>query len=131
LRNCGGEIPAAVSSVGVNSDFRRLAAHERAIALSVELHRAMAAWPSFERWSIGIQLVRAINSVGANIAEASGRRHKREKQQFLGYAWGSLLEVEHFLVIAESLDLVAKGSADRLDDVARPLNGLIMKCGGR
>ena len=34
--------------------------------LADELHAAVATWEAFERWSVGIQLVRATDSIGAN-----------------------------------------------------------------
>jgi four helix bundle protein len=31
-------------------------------------------WSSFDRWTVGQQMVRSADSIGANIAEAAGRR---------------------------------------------------------
>jgi len=105
--------------------FKELAAYARAAALADELHEIVVTWPNFELWSTGIQLVRAVDSVGANIAEATGRWHTPDRRRFLFIARGSLMETEHWLLRAEGRGLLAKGWSDRVTDVRRPLNGLI------
>ena len=47
-------------------------------------------WEHFARDTVGKQLVRAIDSVGANIAESHGRYYYRDKLNFLYYARGSI-----------------------------------------
>ena len=91
--------------------FRDVEAYVRATALADEIHEAVVRWPSFEMRTTGLQVVRAIDSVGANIAEALGREHNPDRRRFLVIARGSLCEAEHWL--------------ERLVDVARPLAGLI------
>jgi four helix bundle protein len=108
----------------VPSDFRRLVAYRISVELANEVHREAVAWPSFERWSLGIQLVRAADSVGANIAEAMGRWSVPDRRRLLFVARGSLHEMEHWLSIADSRGL-ALPDTGRLDEVSRALNGLI------
>jgi len=40
-------------------------------------------------------------------------------------ARGSLLEAEHWLLQAEARGLIPKGMNERIDEIARTLNGLI------
>ena len=54
--------------------FEELLAYRRSVVLADELRIAVATWGSFDMWTVGIQLVRAADSIGANIAEAYGRR---------------------------------------------------------
>ncbi len=91
------------------------------------MHEVAARWNSFERWSIGVQLVRAADSVGANVAEAMGRWHAPDRRRFLFIARGSLYETEHWMLRAEARGLLEPGSNDRLGEVGRALNGLIKK----
>ena len=91
------------------------------------MHRVVAAWPSFERWTTGMQLVRAADSIGANIAEASGRWHKADKRRLLIIARGSLYETEHWLVRAATRDLVTESYDARIAEIARMLSGLITR----
>ncbi|MCL7452844.1 MAG: four helix bundle protein, partial [Anaerolineae bacterium] len=75
---------------------------------------------------VGKQLVRAVDSIGANIAEAYGRFHWGEKLQFLYYARGSLFEAKYWLNRARERTLMSPSSVQeqttRLTDLARQLN---------
>src|SRR4051794_27781959 len=123
----GGEIRCVAASTVMRSEFRDLAAYQRATELADGLWRQVARWDSLERWSIGMQLVRAVDSIGANIAEATGRWHPKDELRFLRVARGSLLETEHWITTAERRGLLPEGTSDRLDAIARPLSGLINK----
>ena len=50
-----------------------------------------------EKKVIGDQFVRAVDSVGANIAEGYGRFHYLDKNKFYYNARASLLEVQHWV----------------------------------
>ena len=109
------------------SAFTDLVAYRLAGELSDDVARAVAGWSSFERWSIGIQLARAADSIGANLAEALGRWHTNDRRHLLIVARGSLYETEHWLVRADARGLVHGASADTLAELARTLNGLIKR----
>jgi len=55
----------------------------------------VARWNEFSRDTVGKQVVRAVDSIGANIAEGFGRFNFGEKLQFLYYARGSLFETKY------------------------------------
>ncbi|MEA2391921.1 MAG: hypothetical protein QOK31_2030 [Solirubrobacteraceae bacterium] len=107
------------------SDFRQLAAYRLAATLADDLHRATTAWQSFDRWSVGLQLVRAADSVGANIAEGAGRWHPADRRRLYMIARGSLYEVEHWLLRAQARALTNDIFEGRANEVGRTLNGLI------
>lgn len=83
-------------------------------------------WNAFARDTFGSQIVRAIDSVGANIAEAYGRFHYGEKLQFLYYARGSIFETKYWLNRARSRttlpDQKVQDYASQLTTIARQLN---------
>lgn len=54
-------------------------------------------WKQFERDTMGKQVVRSADSIGANISESFGRYHFSEKINFLYYARGSLFETKYWL----------------------------------
>lgn len=51
------------------------------------------------------QLIRAISSIGANLAEGYGRHYKQDYRRFISIARGSALEVDHWLEILVELNL--------------------------
>jgi four helix bundle protein len=54
-------------------------------------------WEIFARDTVGKQLVRACDSIGANIAEGSGRGTFVDNKRFAKIARGSLYETKHWL----------------------------------
>ena len=65
-------------------------------------------WQPFAKHTVGTQLVRAADSVGANIAEGYGRAASADHQRFVRMAWGSLYETRHFLRRADRRGLLTK-----------------------
>ncbi len=98
-----------------------------AAELADELHFAVAQWPPSARSTIGSQLVRAADSVGANIAEATGRSSSADKRRFLLIARGSLYELEHWLLRAHKRGLTSNPRNEETAEIARMLNGLIRR----
>jgi four helix bundle protein len=111
----------------MRSSFRRLGAYENSARLGDELHRIVATWRSLDQWTVGTQLLRAVDSIAANIAEGAGRFSPADRRRFFIIARGSLFETEHWLARAEARGLLASHYSERLDDIARPLAGLINK----
>jgi four helix bundle protein len=74
-------------------------------------------------WTTGVQLLRAADSIAANIAEGSGRSGAADRRRMFTIARGSLYETEHFLQRARVRGLEIPDL--RTDDLARTLNGLI------
>jgi four helix bundle protein len=111
----------------VHSRYKDLDAFRRAAVLADEIHRHVRIWPQLDQRSLGAQLTRAADSVGANIAESSGRWSKAERRRFLINARGSLYEVEYWSDRAIARSLPLPEMAGRLDAIARPLSGLIRK----
>lgn len=93
-------------------NYRKLEVWQRALALATDIYRVTDQWPREERFGLTSQLRRAAVSVGANIAEGSGRRSHGEYVQFLGFAIGSLNEVDHHLVLAIDLRLAMPPEPD-------------------
>jgi len=88
--------------------------------------KQVVVWDEFARDVVGKQMARAIDSIGANIAESYGRFNYGEKLQFLYYSRGSLFESKYWLNRALTRELMradeVKAYAAGLSDVARQLN---------
>jgi four helix bundle protein len=113
------------------SRYNDLVAYQVARSLAGELRNRAIAWESFDRWTIGIQLVRAADSIGSNIAEAYGRYGIADKRRLLHIARGSLFETEHWVSCAAERDLLDPRRFDsRLSELARTLNGLVRNPSG-
>src|SRR3954453_6514265 len=106
------------------SNFKSLLVYQRARALADDLHSLVVKWPQFDRDSVGMQLMRAVDSVSANIAEAGGRWTLKDKRNFLYIARGSLLETEHWIDCAVNRGLITTNMDGRVTEIARLLNGL-------
>jgi four helix bundle protein len=111
----------------VGSRFRHLAAYRLSVEVADDIHARVRRWSWFERSTVGLQLVRALDSVGANITESSGRWHEADKRRLLVVAGGSLYEAEHWMLRAEARGLLAPGRSDRLSELARVLNGMVKR----
>ena len=78
-------------------------------------------WESFAKTKVGHQLVRAADSVGANIAEGFGRASPADHQRFVRTERGSLYEVRHFLRRADKRKLLPKSQRMPLQLLLRDL----------
>ena len=91
--------------------------------------KQVVRWDPFVRDTVGGQLAKAADSIGANIAEAFGRYHFGEKVQFLYYARGSLYETKYWINRSQTRQLMsavqAQNYAMQLSELARQLNAFI------
>jgi four helix bundle protein len=106
--------------------FSELEVYGKSVSLAAEIRSCVSRWPSFDQWTIGTQLARAAGSIGANLAEASGRFGHRDEQRFIVYARGSALEMQHWIRLAQAAGLSCPDSAGaRAEEIGRMLNGLL------
>jgi four helix bundle protein len=107
------------------SDFRELRTYQLSVRVADSVRDAVVLWPSVDRWTLGVQLIRAADSVGANIAEAYGRFSAADQRRMLYVARGSAFETEYWIARARARALPLPDRADQVSEVARALNGLI------
>ena len=108
--------------------FRDLLVWQRGMELVELVYATSRNWPKVETYGLASQVRRAAVSVPSNIAEGHGRATRGEFQHHLGIAYGSLMEVETQIVLAQRLGYVLNADAERLvaaiADTGRLLNGL-------
>ena len=111
------------SFVCMPGDFEKLVTYRLAAELGDAVWKVVLAWPEYARWTIGKQLTRSADSVGANIAEGAGRRRDPDRGRFYVIARGSLYETEHWIARARARGLAVPALAT--DQLGRALSGLI------
>ena len=94
---------------------------QTAEAIADSIWARVVKWDEFAKDTIGKQLARAADSIGANIAEAYGRFHYGQKIEFLYYARGSLFETKYWLNRVLQRNLMPAGEAQKY---AKELAGL-------
>lgn len=77
--------------------FEDLEVYRLAEELGDKIWDIVSKWDGFAKNTSGYQLVKAADSIGANIAEGFGRFHFAENKQFNRIARGSLYETRHWL----------------------------------
>jgi four helix bundle protein len=77
----------------------------------------VSGWDEFARDTVGKQLVRAADSVGANIAEGQGRQSFADNKRFIRIARGSLNETRHFLRRAHKRKLLSQKETNALQKI--------------
>jgi four helix bundle protein len=109
--------------------FEQLLVYQLAETLSDEIWKIVTCWSIFAKDTMGKQLVRAADSVGANIAEGCGRFSFPEKRRFAHIARGSLQETQHWLRRAFQRKILTPDQVALLkpimDRLAPLLNGFI------
>ena len=68
------------------TNFENLQIYKLSEKLSDQLWKIVVRWDALARDTVGKQLVRAVDSIGANIAEGSGRGTDPEIRRFLRMA---------------------------------------------
>jgi len=109
-------------------NFRQLDVWKRAHALTLEIYRITADFPSSEKYGLTSQLQRACASIGANLAEGCGRETDADFKRFVQIARGSACEVEYHILLAHDLSFLNEQvyqslNAD-INEVKRMLFGL-------
>ena len=102
---------------------------KKAEKIGDDIWSATDHWQRFDREVIGSQMIRATDSIGANLAESYGRFHYGEKLQFLYYARGSLYETKFWLGRSHRRNLISDEAHTtiftQLNELAKELNGYI------
>jgi four helix bundle protein len=79
------------------TNFEKLQVYQLSEKLADNVWNIVVAWDSFAKDTVGKQIVRAADSIGANISEGSGRGSIQDNRRFVRIARGSLYETIHWL----------------------------------
>ncbi|MGF7141293.1 four helix bundle protein [Roseimarinus sediminis] len=87
--------------------LEELRVYQMAMEMGEKVWDIVIKWDYFTKDTIGKQLVRAADSVAANLSEGFGRYHFKEAKNFGYYSRGSLYETKTWLTKAYNRNLIS------------------------
>lgn len=96
------------------TNFVHLHIYRLSEKLADEIWKVVSGWNFFAKNTVGVQIVKAADSIGANIAEGSGRGSNPELKRFLRISRGSLYETQHWLRRAYKRNLLSERQVKEL-----------------
>src|SRR5205809_818745 len=121
-----------MSELQYAKSFRDLIVHQKARQLAKLIFEQSKSFPREESYSLTDQIRRAARSIGAQIAEAWGkRRYERHFISKLSDADSEQLETQHWIGEALDCEYISPADANGLDsvleEIGRMLNSMIRK----
>jgi len=74
--------------------------------LGEEVYKIVMKWNYFDKDTHGKQLIKAADSIAANLSEGVGRFHYKERKNFTYYSRGSLFETKTWITKARNRALI-------------------------
>jgi len=102
-------------------DFEELQVYKLSEKLANEIWKVVMGWDNFSKDTIGKQIVRSADSIGANIAEGRGRYNFQDNKRFIKIARGSLNETIHWLRLAYARNLLTVEQVNTLKPIIHEL----------
>jgi len=113
--------------------FEKLDVYRLAEDLSDKIWEIVVGWPALAGETVGKQIVRSADSIGANIAEGTGRGSFMDNKRFVKMARGSLYETRHWLRRAYRRKLLSDNQIrvikPIMDELSPRLNGYLRSIG--
>ena len=113
--------------------LEELKVYQLSMEISERIWNIVISWDYFAKDTIGKQLVRAADSIAANLAEGFGRSHYKENRQFGYYSRGSLYETKTWITKANNRDLIKEEDFNAflqdIDSIGIKLNNYIKSIG--
>jgi four helix bundle protein len=111
------------------TNFENLRVYQLSEDLADLIWEISTRWDNFNRDTLGKQIVRSADSIGANIAEGTGRFSFQDNKRFGYIARGSLNETKHWLRRAFKRNLLTNEEIEKLkpvmDELSPKLNAYI------
>jgi four helix bundle protein len=115
------------------TNFESLRVYQLSEQLADLVWEIVLEWNPFARDTVGKQLVKAADSVGANIAEGTGRGTYVDNRRFVRIARGSLNETKHWLRRAFKRRLLSAKQINNvkpiIEELAPKLNAYLKSIG--
>ena len=102
--------------------FEELEVYQVAERLCDHIWNVIQPWEYLAKNTVGTQLVRSADSIGANIAEGTGRGSFADNKRFVRIARGSLYETRHWLRRAYQRKLLSESDIELLKAIMNELS---------
>ena len=103
------------------TNFENLRVYQLSEEISDLIWEIVIKWKRLAQDTVGKQLINSADSVGANIAEGTGRGSYADNRRFARIARGSLFEVKHWLRRAYRRDLLSDDEVSKLQNLINEL----------
>lgn len=103
------------------TNFENLIIYQLSEKLADEIWIIVSSWNNLARDTVGKQIIRSTDSIGANISEGSGRGSAADNRRFLRMARGSLYETRHWLRRAHKRNLLSAEQTNTLSPIIKEL----------
>jgi len=104
------------------TNFENLRVYQLSEDLADEIWKIVLSWDNFAKDTVGKQIVRSADSIGANIAEGEGRGSFQDNRRFCKIARGSLQETQHWLRRAFKRNLLSEEQIETLKPMIQKLS---------
>lgn len=88
------------------TNFETLEVYQLSENIADQIWDIVIDWDYFPKNTVGYQVIRAADSIGANIAEGTGRGTFKDNRRFVRISRGSLYETKHWLKRASKRNLL-------------------------
>ncbi|MBK8883174.1 MAG: four helix bundle protein [Bacteroidales bacterium] len=113
--------------------LEELQVYKLSMEIAEKIWTIVIKWDYFTKDTIGKQLVKAADSIAANLSEGFGRFHFKENTNFSYYSRGSLYETKTWLVKAHNRNQISNEDFEiflhEIDLIGVKLNNYIKSIG--
>ncbi|MCF8298208.1 MAG: four helix bundle protein [Saprospiraceae bacterium] len=113
--------------------LEELQVYQLSMDIAEKVWNIVIKWEYFSKDTVGKQLVRAVDSVAANLSEGYGRFHYKESKNFYYYSRGSLFETKTWLTKAKNRNLITEADflsfQTEINNIGIKLNNYIKSIG--
>ena len=113
--------------------LEELKVYQLAMSIAEEVWDIVYKWDYFAKDTVGKQLVKAADSIAANLSEGFGRFFYKEEKQFCYYSRGSLYETKTWLTKANNRKLITTEKFEKfqkeINNIGVRLNNYIASIG--
>lgn len=95
--------------------LEELRVYNSAMEIGEDVWKLFEAWNYFQKDTIGKQLIKAADSIAANISEGYGRYHFKDSKNFIYYSRGSLYETKTWLTKSKNRNLILESDFIKLN----------------